>query len=519
MPPAPRSPAWLAALGVVCLATTTFAQDPPAPGPGVAAEARGAGRPSTVRPELEGAEQRLPADVTTRHVLELPGRTLRFTATAGSIRLADPRGQPQADIAIIDYRLDATAQAAPRPVTFVLNGGPGASSAWLQLGALGPWRLPMAGDAALPSASPELLPNAETWLDFTDLVFVDPVGTGYSAFVGPSEELRRRLWSVDGDIQSLAEVMRRWLEKNGRIASPKFLVGESYGGFRGPRLARALQAEQGIGLLGLMLISPVLDFAGRGSPFDPLAQAMRLPSMVAAAQAAAGGSVTRGSLAETERYAAGDYLVDLLRGERDAEATGRLVERVAALTGLDPALVRQRRGRLETAEFLRELHRADQRVGSAYDATETRPDPFPAALVSRHPDPVLEGLMAPLTSAMLELYGKRLDWRPDGRRYELLNRIANREWGWGGALNPPEAIGSLRTALAFDTRLRVVVAHGLFDLVTPYFGTKVILDQLSANAGGNRVRFLAYAGGHMFYALDASRAALREEARAMLEQR
>jgi carboxypeptidase C (cathepsin A) len=246
---------------------------------------------------------------------------------------------------------------------------------------------------------------------------------------------------------------------------------------------------------------------------------MRLPSMVAAARAASGAVITQESLAEVERYALGAYLVDLLRGERDAEAMVHLSERVAALTGLDPALVRQRRGRLETGDFLRELHRGSQRVGSAYDATEARPDPFPAALVSRHPDPVLDGLMAPLTSAMLELYGKRLDWRPEGRRYELLNRSVNREWGWGGALNPPEAIGSLRTALAFDTRLRVVVAHGLFDLVTPYSATRVILDQLPATAGGDRVRFLAYPGGHMFYALDGSRAALRDEAQSLLEGR
>jgi carboxypeptidase C (cathepsin A) len=515
----PRRGAWLGALVSTCLTFAAFAQDTAVSNPAAVAAARGADRPTTARPEPEGAERRLPADVTTRHVLELPDRTLRFAATAAGIRLADPQGQPQADIAVIDYQLQTDQPANQRPVTFVVNGGPGASSAWLHLGALGPWRLPMAGDAALPSAPPQVLPNAETWLDLTDLVFVDPVGTGYSGFAREGEELRRRLWSVEGDIQSLAEVIRRWLEKTGRVGSPKFLVGESYGGFRGPRLARALQADQGIGLLGLMLISPVLDFAGRGSPFDPLAQATRLPSMAAAARAASGAAVSRESLAEVERYALGEYLVDLLRGERDTDAVARLSERVAALTGLDPALVRQRRGRLETGEFLRELHRGSQRVGSAYDATETRPDPFPAALVSRHPDPVLDGLMAPLTSAMLELYGKRLDWRPEGRRYELLNRNVSREWGWGGALNPPEAIGSLRTALAFDTRLRVVVAHGLFDLVTPYSATRVILDQLPATASGDRVRFLTYPGGHMFYALDGSRMALLEEARWLLEGR
>jgi carboxypeptidase C (cathepsin A) len=132
---------------------------------------------------------------------------------------------------------------------------------------------------------------------------------------------------------------------------------------------------------------------------------------------------------------------------------------------------------------------------------------------------VLDGLIAPLTSAMLNLYGKRLEWRPKGQRYELLNRATSREWGWGQALSPPESIGSLRTALALDTQLRVIVAHGIFDFVTPYFASKIILDQIPDSAGGNRIRFVAYPGGHMFYALDASRAALRKEAQAMIEER
>ena len=143
-------------------------------------------------------------------------------------------------------------------------------------------------------------------------------------------------------------------------------------------------------------------------------------------------------------------------------------------------------------------------MASAYDATVSGPDPFPHAAAGRHADPVLDALVAPLTSAMLELYDTRLGWRPEGRRYELLNRATSREWDWGRGLGAPEAVGSLRTALALDTRLRVLVAHGLFDLVTPYFATRLILDQIPEEAGGDRVRFVAYPGGHMFYAVDAS---------------
>ena len=188
-----------------------------------------------------------------------PGARCDFTATAGSIRLFDDKGEPQADIAYTSYQLDGTDRGT-RPVTFLFNGGPGASSAWLQFGDAGPWRLSIGGDGAVSSASPDLVPNAETWLDFTDLVFIDPVGTGYSRFVASGDDVRKRFFSVDGDVSSIALVIRRWLEKYDRLLSPKFVAGESYGGIRGPKIVRNLQTQQGVGVRGLILVSPVFDF-------------------------------------------------------------------------------------------------------------------------------------------------------------------------------------------------------------------------------------------------------------------
>ena len=169
----------------------------------VARRARRAGDGAAARatPPAAAEEHRLPPDSTTRQTLALSGRTLDFTATAGSIRLFDDKGEPQADIAYTSYQLDG-ADRATRPVTFLFNGGPGASSAWLQFGDAGPWRLSISGDGAVSSASPELVPNAETWLDFTDLVFIDPVGTGYSRFVAWGEDVRKRFFSVDGDVSA-----------------------------------------------------------------------------------------------------------------------------------------------------------------------------------------------------------------------------------------------------------------------------------------------------------------------------
>ncbi|MCI0755890.1 peptidase S10 [Roseomonas vastitatis] len=453
----------------------------------------------------------LPADSTTQQTVDLPGRRLDFTAVAGSLPLSSAAGVPQAEIAYTAYLLDV-AEVTQRPVTFVVNGGPGASSAWLQFGAAGPWRLPLEGAGASLSAPPALQPNAETWLDFTDLVFIDPVGTGYSGFLAEGEELRRRYWSVEGDIASLAEVIRRWLVAQGRLQSPKFLLGESYGGFRGPLLARALQADQGIGLRGLVLVSPALDLSGRDDTFAPLRWVGRLPSM-AAVHRAASGPVDRQSLADVERYAAGDFLLDLVRGERDGAPT-RLTERVAALTGLDPELVRRRRGRIGLSEFLRGAG-PDQRIASAYDATVTMPDPFPAD-DARVPDPVLDALVPPLTSAVLALYGQRLGWRLPDRRYHLLNQAVFHQWQWGRGDRPPEAMTDLRTALALDPALRVVIVHGLYDLVTPYFASAILLDQIPIGAGGDRVSLLTLAGGHMFYTATKSRQQLREVSRTLI---
>ena len=453
--------------------------------------------------------QRLPADVTTHHTLALPGRSLHFAATAGSIRLYDDKNAPQADVAYVAYELEG-ADKRTRPVAFVFNGGPGMASGWLQVGAIGPWRVTLTGSTATP---PMPMPNADTWLDFTDLVFIDPPDTGYSRVLGNKEDARKRFFSVTGDVNALAEVMRRWLDRNDRTVSPKYLVGESYGGFRVPRLTRALQSEQGIGVSGMVLISPLLDVHLESGFTDPFGWVDRLPSEVAAARALH-GPVTRASIADAEQYAATDYLTDILRGEHDAAALDRLTARVAALTGLDPALVRRYHGRLDTDVFVHELQRAQGRVGSMYDATITDPDAFPHRPLSYTPDPVLEGFKAPVTSAMMVLYDEELKWRPDSV-YRLANDSAPRQWDWGHGMGRPESISFLQAALSVDPHLRVLIAHGLFDLRTPYFATELILRALPELGGPDRVRLKVYPGGHMFYSEDASRAAVRSDAQGL----
>lgn len=478
----------------------------------------------------------LPPDVVTEHTLTLPDRTLRFNATAGSIPITNSHGEVLAEMGFVAYTL-AGAPASQRPVTFALNGGPGSASAWLHIGSLGPWRISMEEAAEAPSAPAPLLPNAETWLDFTDLVFIDPVGTGYSKIKSDTdgndaEDRQRRrqgregnreeggpsyFWSITGDVESIAEFIQKWIYKNERLASPKLLVGESYGGFRGPKLARELFSEKGIALNALILVSPVLDFGGRRKSNPPLAYVSLLPSLAAAEMERRGEEVSRERLQSVEEYARGDYLADLMRGPRDPAALQRVVSRVAEITSLPESLVRRHAGRISARIYNDEINRPNGMIASMYDASIRGLDPDPTSSRSSYRDPFITALNAPMTSAMLQLYRSKLNYRTD-RPYIKMSNSVNRSWIWGNSPTPPESVSDLREALALDPNLRVLVVHGYTDLVTPYFASKLVLDELPQFGEGQRVSSIVYPGGHMFYSRDQSRKALREDAFNLVER-
>ncbi|MET0530063.1 MAG: peptidase S10 [Microvirga sp.] len=467
------------------------------------------------RQRQETQTQSLPPESVTRHTLQLPGRTLQFTATAGHLALTNPEGAPQAEIGFVAYTRD-DADRASRPVTFAVNGGPGASSAYLHLLAVGPWLLPLDGGAISPSASPALVPNAETWLDFTDLVFIDPPGTGYSRVVG-GDQVRERFYSVQGDIDGLAAFVMRWLKEKDRLASPKFFVGESYGGFRGPLLAQKLQNDQGVGFSGLVLVSPVFDFdwlgGGTGAPW---VNAALLPSL-AAAQQSRKGPVSRESLQTAENYASGEYLIDLMKGPQDKAVVDRVSTRVAEFTGLDPELTKRLAGRIDMRTAQRELRRSTSEIVSAYDTNIAIADPNPNSQVSRFDDPVLDAMTAPLSSAIIGHLSQTLNYKAEGR-YNLLNGSVNGNWRWGNGRNAPENLDELRQALSLDGKMRVLVTHGFTDLVTPYFASKLLLDQLPVLGPQNRVALSVYEGGHMFYSRQASRQAFRNDVQRLFEE-
>jgi len=468
----------------------------------------GADHPHAAPPAASPSPAPAPPDSTTRHEVTIGGKTLDLVATVSTIPIRTADGKDQGDVVATSFVLPGADSADParRPVTFAVNGGPGASSAWLDLGAIGPWRVEFSGATISPSRPPDLRDNQESWLPFTDLVFLDPPGTGWARVLG-GQDARKRLWSVDGDIAALAVAIRRWLEANGRLGSQKIMVGESYGGFRGPQLVSALRQQQGVGVGGLLLVSPVLDFGERARSNDPWPWMVRLPTFAAIARHAPG----RDAVQDAERYAAGDFLLDFTRGEGDDEAVARMSQRVASLTGLDSSLVREHDGRVDSRTFLRERGRATGTRGSLYDGLVTALDAFPAETGNGGGDPVLDALRAPIGSAAMALYHDRLHWTGEGT-YHLLNEAVAHAWDYGDDRDP-QSTDALRHDLALDPALRVVVAHGIYDLVTPYFASKLLLDQVPARVAAGRLRLVTVPGGHMLYSEDASRGALRDAGR------
>jgi carboxypeptidase C (cathepsin A) len=481
-----------------------------------ASDAKSASSKPSDKPADKNERGPMPADVTTEQHVGLPGRVLKYHVTAGSLPLKNAKGEHKADIFYIAYMLDTGKPAADRPITFAFNGGPGAASAYIHLGALGPRRLAFGNQGDSPSALPKLVDNPDTWLDFTDLVFIDPVGTGYSSTVSGSDEDNKLYWGVSQDVDSLSAFIMRYLTKSGRLTSPHYLAGESYGGFRGPKIAHHLQTVEGVGVSGVVLLSPAIDFTFlTGSSLSLLPDMARLPSLAAAAMAAK-GPVTPEMLKPVEQYAAGDYLLDLAHGKGDAAARDRVARKMGELTGLDPKLLAQLGDQIDIQAYARARFRDKGLVTSMYDATVTGFDAFPDSAEPQFEDPILQGTAAPVTSAVVDYIQGALGYKID-QPYHLLNYEANSKWDWnvsshGGDPETPSAVDDLRQALALDPRLKVLIAHGMFDTVTPYFASKYIIDHTPDFGDANRLQLRVYPGGHMHYTRDGSRAMLRADA-------
>jgi carboxypeptidase C (cathepsin A) len=453
-----------------------------------------------------------PADASVKQSTIVAGKTINYTAAVGSFPVRDETGKKIADVVVTTYTLDGP-RNPNRPVTFAFNGGPGAASVYLNFGAIGPKRIPFGAQGDTPSDPVRLVDNPSTWLDFTDLVFIDPVGTGFSRSLVSKEETKKRFWATKPDIEYLSRVVYDWLVKNGRLSSPKYVVGESYGGFRGPRITHYLQTELGVGVNGLVLVSPLLDgYARMDGDVSPLPWMINLPS-IAAANLERQGKLTPQAMAEVEAYTRGEYMTDLVKGRTDPAALERMVAKVSQLTGLDPTFVRQLGGRIETQAYLREVYRDKGELASRYDSNVSNYDPFPWAPEQRAGDPLLDMIVAPTTSAAVDFTTRIVGWKVDGR-YNALSSEVGRNWDRGHGQDL-ESVTDLRQAVALDPKLRVLIAHGWDDLSCPFFASELIVDQTPVMGDPNRLRVAEYPGGHMFYARPDSGQALRRDVMAL----
>jgi len=437
--------------------------------------------------------------------LALPAQAQSDAPVTDRVAVQDDNGRTDAEAGIVAFVRKP--QSGSRPVTFVIGGGPGTSSAYLNLGALGPSRIVLNGAA---SNLRPLVANEESWLGLTDLVFIDPPGTGQGRLIRTDAKTKERVWSVDGDIELLADAIASWLRKHDRLAAPKVLVGQSYGGFRAPRIAEALHKRHGIALSGLILVSPVLDYGWRyHARSSPISYLTLLPSF-AAARMESEGAFDAQKLPAIQDYASGAFVEDYLKGPRNREALQRMIVRVTAITGLPRVVVEAARGRVDEHLFARELARQSGKMTSTYDPGTTTDDPDPSTPRPDAADPFLAALKAPLTAAMTNLL--RENGKPPAIPYLVSNDTVFQNWQWSDGHGMPEAVTALRKMLALDQGLQVLVAHGYSDLQTPYFESMLILSQLPEFGG--RILQRNYRGGHMFYSRDDSRIQFRRDAEA-----
>jgi carboxypeptidase C (cathepsin A) len=483
-------------------------------------------------PADQRAEKRMQALLTlplarsSSHHRTAAGKQLNYLAEVAFLPVAEAGmagvgAEPLAAVMCTSYVLKDAAPAK-RPVCFAFNGGPGSSSIWLHLGALGPKRVVVPDDGSMPQAPYAVADNPLSWFEHFDLVFIDPPHTGWS--VAGSEAARKKLFSVDGDAAALCEVVRAWLARHQRFGSPLVLAGESYGTTRGAAIADGL-AGMGLPLSGLVLVSCAMDLQSIVfAPGNPLPYGLFLPAFANVAQYHGLLSGPLAASPEAARAAAEEFLPEYLHalhlGSRlSAGARTRVATRLSELTGLSRPLIEALNLRVSDADFFFEALRDSGRIVGRLDARGTGPM---AAKRTREWefDPGIEAIEGPYTLAAMDYFGRQLGV-PLTERFEVLNREANQAWGWhrgsgegrfADRMGFPTTAPDLARAMRRNPHMKVLVASGRYDLGTPYSASDWSLAQLDAPPEVlARIQHQYYDAGHMMYTRQADLAQMKAD--------
>lgn len=484
-------------------------------------QASGKGKPAEPKgKETEAAEEK---PVVTHHEIHVDGKVLKYTATAGTLPIKNADGETEAHIFFIAYTLDnpgagkgaSSDWTRRRPLTFSFNGGPGAASVWLHLGCIGPRRVKMQAEGEMPAPPFQLVDNEYTWLDQTDLVFIDPVGTGYSR--AAKKELGKKFWGVKGDVESVGEFVRLYLTRYERWASPLFLVGESYGTTRAAGLSGYL-LDRGIAFNGILLVSSVLNFETleftRG---NDLPYILYLPSYTTTAwfhhklPPDLQQQDLQKTVHEVEQWASGPYTDALEKGDRlSPEERQAVIDHLARYTGLSKTYIDLTNLRIKQWDFCKELLRDQRRTVGRIDSRFKGID---ASGVSEAPDydPSIAAVRPPFTAMFNNYVRAELEYKSDKEYYVLGGGVHGWDWGSAGE-GFPDVTLALHSALVQNPYMKLFVASGYFDLATPFFATRYTLDHLGLDPSlrGN-VSTGEYDAGHMMYIRTESLAKLKHD--------
>jgi carboxypeptidase C (cathepsin A) len=455
----------------------------------------------------------------TKHSITVDGKKIDYEATAATMILKDEEGKPQASIFYISY-IKSGDENARRPITFCFNGGPGSSSVWLHMGAFGPRRVAFTDEGQQLPPPVSLVENEGTLLDLTDLVFIDPVSTGFSR--AADEKNAKQFHGVQEDLRSVGEFIRLYTTRNSRWGSPKYLAGESYGTTRAANLANHMQSKHGMRLNGIILVSAVLNFGTiRFDEGNDLPYPLFFPSYAATAwyhkklESSLQGDLKK-TLAEAETFASGEYLQALQKGlELSVSERKSIAAKVARLTGLSEEYVLRNDLRVEGQRFMRELLRDRSQTVGRYDSRYTGKDSTDAGERPEY-DPSYSAVQGTFTEGLNLYLHRQLKYESD-LPYEILTGRVQ-PWNYGSATNRYLNVApALRSALTANPDLRVMVANGYYDLATPYAATQYTFNHLGSDRKMlDRVTMTYYEAGHMMYLHKPSLVKLKKDVTAFL---